>query len=493
MSSTGCNLPPPAPQDPNLPPCPPIPPIHVDVTDVAQQEIDPANFAKLQASGWAAANFIEKYIVEAFALLFKLLGPLITIASGVFDEFLSALGEYFFAAQGQRNPAFYKLCAALMKDLTGIDTDGDKLASDFAANGRLSAMEELGGSLFNALAAEFTGVTQTNGGGGFEIAPGDGVGGLPVKTLTPEQGMQGARALMGFVTSFAVREGNTDILADFLPYGVGKFFKDFAEDFSKSLGIGRLARIGFRPLFQTMIAVPLQWALNIQYRPTQLDAAQILKAHNAGILSAADMNAALQKHGYSDQYIQLLLADSIRQLPIGDIQTLRAIGTFDDNDAGVELGRLGYSQGDVPNILKMWDIEPARKASLHAANKFIQDFLAGDMTADELSSALTGTGALGIGKLLLTDGESRALLGLAGNLKSFPRKHLAVGQLTTALEEGTIDISEFEAALNAQGYDLDAVTILGTTALIKQKKLKAAATPKTPTPIIPPTPNTPVP
>lgn len=482
MSTSPCNLPGDPNPVPGLPDCPPIPPIHVDVTDVAQQEIDPANFAKLQASGWAAANFIEKYIVEAFALLFKLLGPLITIGSSVFDEFLSAIGQFFFAAQGQRNPQFYKLCAALMEDLTGIATDGDKLATDFAANGRLSAMEELGGSLFNALAAEFTGVTQAGSTGPFQIAPGGGVGGLPVKTLTPEQGMDGARALMGFVTSFAVREGNTDILADFLPYGVGKFFKDFAEDFSKSLGIGRLARIGFKPLFQTLIAVPLQWALNIQYTPTQLNPREIMKAYNAGLLSNADMRSAMQRHGYSEAYIQILIQDSYKGLELTDIQTLRATGGMSDADATSALQTAGFSPSTVTLILKTWDVEPARKASLAAAHKFISEFIAGDLTSDQFNSAIDGVTAFGEGTLLLSDSEVRALKGLASNVAALPRKHLSVAQLTTGLEEGLLDISEFESALTQFGYNLDAVTILGTTALIKQKKLKSSAPPSAPTP-----------
>jgi hypothetical protein len=463
--------------DPKLPYCAPAAPIHIDVTDVAQQEIDPANFAKLQAAGFDAANIVEKWIVEAFAMLFKFIAPLITVAAGVFDAFLAALGEFFFAAQGQRGAGFYLLCAALMKDLTGIDVDGNKLAADFAANGRLSAMEDLGGSLFNALAAEFTGVTQTTGGGGFEIAPGQGVGGLPVKTLTPEQGMQGARALMGFVTSFAIREGNTDIVADYLPYGIGKFFKDFAEDFSKSLGIGRLARIGFRPLFQTLIAVPLQWALNIQYTPTQLNTREIMKAYNAGLLSNADMRSAMQRHGYSEAYIQILIQDSYKGLELTDIQTLRATGGMTDADATSALQSAGFSPQTVELILKTWDVEPLRKSALAAAHKFVAEFIAGDLTADEFNSAIDGLANISGGAPVLSDGEVRGLKGLGSNVAAFPRKHLTVGQLTTALEEGLIDISEFESLLTRFGYDLDAVTILGTTALIKQKKLKSSAAP----------------
>jgi hypothetical protein len=451
------------------------------VSDVATQEIDPANFAKLQASGFDQSGIIERFVVALLSGIVRLVSQIIALAASLFDGFLAALGEFFTAAQGQRGAGFYKLCAALMTDLTGIETDGNKLAADFAANGRLSAMEDLGGSLLNALAAEFTGVQQEGSGGAFQIAPGAGVGGLPVKTLTPEQGMQGARALMGFVTSFAVREGNTDILADYLPYGIGRFFKDFAEDFSKSLGIGRLARIGFKPLFSTLIAVPLQWALNIQYTPTQLNAAQIMQAYNAGLLSNADMRSAMQRHGYSEAYIQILIQASYTTLTLADIQTLRATTDLSESDVQTQLQTLGYSPSTIPLILKVWDIEPARKASLHAANKFIQDFLAGDITAAELDAAFSGTGAQSAGRLLLTDGETRALLGIAGNLAAFPRKHLTVGQLTTALEEGSIDISEFEDALTAQGYNLDAVTILGTTALIKSKKAtKTPPPPKTP-------------
>jgi hypothetical protein len=463
--------------DPKLPYCAPAAPIHIDVTDVATQEIDPANFAKLQGSGFEQSGIIERLVVALFTGIIKLLLPIIRLAGTLFDQYLVLIGTLYQAAQGQKTAEFYKLCAVLMEDLTGIEVDGDKLANDFQQNGRLAAMEELGGGLINALAAEFTGVKQLDSGGAFSIQPGTGVGGLPDQTLTPEQGVNGARALMGFVTSFAVREGNTDVLADYIPGNILVWFKDFAEDFSKSLGIGRLARIGFKPLFQTLIAVPLQWALNIQYTPTQLNPREIMKAYNAGLLSNADMRSAMQRHGYSEAYIQILIQDSYKGLELTDIQTLRATGGMSDVDATSALQSAGFSPQTVQLILKTWDVEPLRKSALAAAHRFVAEFIAGDLTSDEFNSAIDGLTNISGGAPVLSDGEVRGLKGLGSNVAAFPRKHLTVGQLTTALEEGLIDISEFESALTRFGYDLDAVTILGTTALIKQKKLKSSAPP----------------
>jgi len=99
-------------------------------------------------------------------------------------------------------------------------------------------MQATGAAFVDLLASEFAGVTQTDEGGVFKVAKGTGIGGLPNVPLTPEGGMNAARAFLGFAMSFAVREGNTDFFASLIPFGIGEGYKAFAEDLSKSLGLG---------------------------------------------------------------------------------------------------------------------------------------------------------------------------------------------------------------------------------------------------------------
>jgi hypothetical protein len=488
------------PPNPPLPPLPPLepppphvgPPITVTVTDVTDQEVDPRQKSKLSSLGVEDSNIISDIIIAALFALAKIVEPLIRVAASVFDAFLTGLSEFFFAAQGQRDLGFYTLCAALMKDLTGIEVDGAQLAADFKNNGRLKAMQDLGGGLINALASEFAGVPQSTGPTAFVIEPGKGIGGLPDKPLTPEGGMDAARALMGFMTSFAIREGNTDILADYLPYGIGRWFKDFAEDFSKNVGIGRLARVAFRPLFQIMVGTPMTWAINKQYRPTLLSPAEAVRAYNGQQITHDQFVEELARHGYDSNRATALLNQRERNLNTKELQLLRLLGRMNDQDVLNHLQRQGYDLFDATNIMVVWDFELARESSIKAADKFIQSYLAGDLTGAELDLALTNTSQGQSGALLLSDAEVSTLRGIAFDLKAFPRRRISAAQMLVALENQTVDILAYEDYLRQRGYPQDDIDILGIDALIlvKQKEAaaaKKAAKTKTTTPPAPPT------
>src|SRR5438445_7338393 len=252
--------------------CIPIsPPISVDVAGVAAQEIDPTQAARLSSRGFAKGGLIERAVVAQASSAWNLIGGIFSLATDAYNLFFALAAKFFFFAQGQRTEGYYQFIAALMTDLTGIDVDGAKLFRDFQSKGRVASMTAIGAALFNALASESAGIEQADSGSAWKVSPGAGVGGLPVHDFKPGEGVKAAEAMLGFATSFAVREGNTDALAEFLNikgWNFGAAFKDFAEDFSKSLGFSRLLRIAIRPLFQIMVALPLQYDLHREYRPT---------------------------------------------------------------------------------------------------------------------------------------------------------------------------------------------------------------------------------
>ena len=453
----------------------PVPPMSIDVVGVADQELDPSNWAQLGAAGIRASGIIEHIIATLITGLANLVGPLIAIAASLFDSFLADLGKFFIYAQGQRGAGYYQLVGELMTDLTGIETDGAELYKDFSTGGRLAAMQALGAGLINALASEFAGETQVDSGQAWKVSPGSGIGGLPDVALSPEGGIDAMRAFMGFATSFAVREGNTDLLADYLPYGLGHWFKDFAEDFSKNVGLGRLGRVVFRPLLQIMAATPATWALNKQYRPKLLSSTEAVHGWITGRITAAEMQEQLARDGYSDANMGIV-QDLLQSKPtIQQLELLRVTGDLTDTDEATWLQRLGYTQEVIDIIRKARDYAPARQASLHAGQHFVIEYLTGIITGDQLHEALAGFGALGQGKLLLTPDEIAHLESVAGALAAYPRRTLTPAQLLQAYIDSTITLQEYEDGLSARGYSQADVTILGIDALIKAKQVEQAA------------------
>lgn len=458
----------------DLPPVP-QPPIHVDAFGLADTEIDPARYAELLAAGLRKSNIFKDLIATLLFGLITLLQDLITFAASLFDKILGSLGGAFLAAQAQKSAGFYTLCAELMEDLTGIEVDGAKLTADFQRGGRLTAMTALGGSLFNALASEFAGQEQGEAEGGFTIAPGTGVGGLPEKALTPAGGVNAARSFLGFQTSFAVREGNTDILASILPFGVGHWFKDFAEDFSKNVGIGRLGRVALRPLVQVLVATPLTWAMNLQYRPTLLSASEAVQAWLDGYFTTEQLQQEHGLHGLSPARSQAVIQNTLKNPTSEQLATLLVGGKINADDYKLYMKHQGYTEDVITLIDDANDLAPTRRASLRAAEHFVQEYVTGIITSDELDQALHGMGAFGQGRMLLTDGEIQNLKGLAGSLAAFPRKKMTPAQMKQAYVDATITLQEYEDYLLRVGYSQANVTTLGIEALIAQHKASGGA------------------
>jgi hypothetical protein len=461
----------------------------VDVAGVAAQEIDPSQAARLGAAGYKASGIIERAVV-AYATRAITIGEAIIVGLfGLYDWAISKLGSLFAAAQAQNAPGFYALAAALMADLTGIEVDGSTLYDTFAHQGRVAAMQYLGGSLFQGIAAELAGVAQTSAGNLFKAPVGAGVGGLPVKAFGPGDGIKAAETFLGFATSFAVREGNADALSDVLGndlWDVGRVFKDFAEDFSKSIGLGRMLRVAIRPLLQIMVAQPLQNDLNTQYRPTLLGVADAIRAWKIGAFSDADLAAELQQHGYSDARIKALTADKTKALSIGDYRTAIAasgktlpVGTMTPD---IMAARLAVEQYDLPTVQGLnlvLDQDPARRLSLTYVEHYVFQFLTGHITEPAITSFLTqAESAQGV---LLTSGEFAALRSLVASVSVNPVlrvRHLPLFTLQQAYIDGTISLSELETHLQLLGYDPNDITTLTLETLFKSKEKAAVAAAK---------------
>jgi hypothetical protein len=432
--------------------------------------MDPAAFAKAAAQGYKDSGMFEAWVVSLLRAAIRLIGPIIEEAASLLDDVLSILAEVFQAAQGQNATGYYRLAGAMITDLTGVEADGEKLARDFQSGGRQAAMRDLGGRIFGTLASEFANQSQASVGGVFQTPEGTGVAGLPAVTLSPEQGVAGAKAFLGYAAGFAIREGNTDMLAAYLPHGIGEMFKGFAEDFAKNLGIGRMARLVWKPLVSTLVATPAQQAMNIQYRPTLLDVEQTYRAWVTGDYSPDDLARELSLHGLSQARGAALQWQHTKPVDFKSARMLNALGLMTDNEFNIWMRREGYMD-EVSSIMRQAeDIAPARDAALAAAKHFAGSYLTGHLTRTQFEGALNAVRNTIHGDPLLTAAEVAAyeLLPVIG--EGVARKHLSVSQLQREYIDGLLTLGEFSAAVAALGYSPDDVTLLEQELLISAKR-----------------------
>lgn len=458
--------------DPNSPP--PVnlqdPTIRSLVTALADREYDPAQAYKVGMQGVKDSGILERFVVALLRGGVRLLAPLIEEAASLIDDVLTILAEVFQAAQAQHAAGYYLLAGALVTDLLGIETDGRQLWKDFTSGGRQAAMVDLGGRIFDVLAAEFVGVAQTGTTGAFTVSKGTGIGGLPATPLSPAQGVAGAKALLGYASSFAIREGNTDLLAAYLPRGIGEIFKDFAEDFSKNLGIGKMMRYVWKPLVSTLVGVPMTQAMNLQYRPKLFDTGQ---AYRAWVMNGLDDNGLkneLALQGYSDARQSFLQWQHLKGPQRPELRDLHATLTMQDADYATWEARDGRTP-EVTALLDAFDdIAPARRAVLKAAEHFASELLLGKMPSVQYAAAINSIAKTAVGQPFLTAGEVTALLSIQGIAVAGTRRHLSVIQLFRMYEDGLLTLSEFSQSATDLGYSPDDVRVLEQELLIAAQR-----------------------
>src|SRR5713226_10095674 len=281
---------------------------------------------------------------------------IITLVARLIDIVFARVAVGFAAAQGEGNPEFWDLVAAVTTDITGVEVDAEELKKTRQGAGRINVMEKVGAQIFDLLAQEFVTPPGKVTAGKQTFQPGSGIGGLPAFTISPEQGVEAARRFMGYGMSFAVREANVGVMGEVLSVGFLKNFRDYGENMVANLAIGRLMRIALRPLMTTLIADPLNQALNKQYHPKLLNESQVVTLFNHGLIDQATLFEELERQGSDAQRIRALVEVLKTHISPDDLELLWRYGVLSRGDAASKLTAQGFSVDDAELHLKVIDL-----------------------------------------------------------------------------------------------------------------------------------------
>jgi len=465
--------------------CVPIPGTPRDVTirtttwGLSDKEIDPKQVGVNYGIGLAASNFLPDFVLKILHMFWEVVDWIIAQFFSGYDELIGFVASQVSVALGRDRPGFWILIGSLISDLLGVNLDGTQLFGQLQSRGTLAAMQGVGHGLIDLLIGEFTGTATGTGG---TVTFGSAVNaetGLPEATLTPKGGLLAAKALMGFVLSSAVRQANIDGFFDMIPAGYGKPFERYSEAMRTNLGIGRMMRFALKPIFQDLVATPMKWAINKQYRPTLLSPAD---AWSAWVMdNSFDVNEEMARHGYSDarrafsQWIHLKTPTyhELRDLRIHTDPLMPA------DDYKTWMHRLGYTDEVIAILDKAADLRVARVAVLREAETAAVKYLSGTYTQPQFAGLISSLQNDLNGYPLLSAGEVHALLSLPAHPTTAPRRHLGVAPLMLLYMDGLITLQEFEADIRGLGFSDDAVAELVQLVLVKarakQEKEAAAA------------------
>jgi hypothetical protein len=450
--------------------------IAVTPDGLVTNEVDPVQSGKNHAIGVAASGIIGQLVAAFWHGMHLDITGSINSFIGAYDDGVALVAELVSQSSTRNTPGFWDAVGSLLSDLLGITLDGQTLFGQLTTRGTLPAMQAVGGSLIDLLIGEFTG-TATGQGGMIQYSTNpDPATGLPPASLSPAQGLLGAKALMGFVLTSAIRQANVDGLVDAIPFGLGAPFEKFSEGVRTNLGIGRMMRFALKPIFKVLIADQMARGMNATYTPALLSAEEAFAAFDQGIFTQAQLAQELAWHGYSVERWGALEWKG-RSVPSRDeLRGLHVLGVINDGDYYTWMRRTGYVD-TVTQLLDQWeDLKPARTAVLKECSTMAAKYLTGSIPSDQFTAFLQAMQTRIGGQPMLTPGEVAAF----SNLPSLTAKgakllHLPFATLTTMYEDGVITLQDFQSEVTARGYSADQVQELTLLLLIKAKAAQEKA------------------
>lgn len=364
------------------------------------------------------------------------------------QEFLSLINgimsyvvQIYTFMQNLDQPGYFKLIGSVMSDLMGVEFSQAAIQASFQQRGELAAMQTIGGDIFDTLAREFS-ASQTPG--------------SPNATTSP------AKAFLGFLTSFSVRQGNIEFFSELIPeqWDIIRGVRRYGELLAESLGLGRLARRAFQPLVQILIAEPLTYALNQQYRPKLLSEDIAIRSYIRGGAALSDVQQWLAWQGYSDTAINALMAEYARAFTPAELIDLQRIGQMDDATAISLLQQAGMDQGTANRV---WTAHVAQ-----AANGIVHQQATVILSQHHQGLIDLPTASGLIDQLPMTPFEILEYKHLLGTRQENGWRALSESEMERAFLGGIIDVTTIQNYWQGFGYRPDAIQIL--TLLLLQKQ-----------------------
>lgn len=384
----------------------------------------------------------DKEVPAIIAFLLAGLGALVVLMGGVLFSLLLTLIQFFalpFATgvatalsdvRKEGSPELNLLITSVMGEFFGADFDFTKLPIGGGAAGLRQRATAVGAQIHTLLRDEF----------------------LPAGKTELEPGSYGAETFTGFVVDFGVNTAVVSLLGEMASLGIFDHFRDLGVEVANNMGLGRLHRAALRPLIDIVVATPMEWGLNKQFRPKLLGEGDVFALLAAGLVEPATAFEELARQGFSTEKMNVLAELRQKRIGVGDVDRMIRWGIM-PTEAGIEyIRRMGY---DLPNanliLLNQELIDAdAREASFAA-----------DLVAQYVNGAFD-TGALrgALDTLHLSERVKDLTVKIAASRRETPHRFLTLAQAQRALLEGVVDLDEFNGELEREGYSFDDRQIL---------------------------------
>lgn len=380
-------------------------------------------------------SFLPGVVVEIGAVVVSWGASLVKLVAAKILPLISA-------TEGTDPTSAAELNAAMVADILDIKLDAAQMRDLLLRGAVAEAFEKMGQAVLEGITEKI----------------------LTEKELSPEQGLKSAHRFMGFMTNWVVKEGFQAYILSNLKLPWASDFDGIADELFRSYGLSRHARSALRPWFDTILATPLEWHVNKEFRPRLLAPGEAVRAHLRGGLTLAELKEVLARQGYSDKDIGHLIASI--ELPHSETSLLKLVHykEISQDQALALMKEKGYSEQRAIEIFTALEIGPADSLIDQRKRIWLNAYLDGLVHQGEFENA--------IDQMPMGEREKQAWKDLAAIQRVIPRKKLSLSQMREAFLHGTIDLSEWNKFLRDEGYNDRDAQILTLELLLDLKSEK---------------------
>ena len=405
------------------------------ITDTAVEMGASAEQARHWGIRWGTAVLnVQGIFGNILATLIQLAVPLITF---FLDTLLNLRQETLDATA--------TIAGAALSEFLGVELDvkAPNLKSKGAATWGVA--KNIGDTLYNQLEKEFAVPHASN----------------------PGPGETAARAFSGIGVNFAVQNTIISTLADALSFHELQEFRELGVGVARNLGLGRLQRLALGTLLQQSMQKPYQRELAARLRPDRCTVTEYVHSYHRGEIDLPTLQAEIANLGYRDQDITKLINEYDTKVSVAECVLLMRYGEMDADTAQAQL----VSQGMTPGVAT-WKL---RAAQLTLINDNVTSYAtaigdlkkAGRLDQDTYTTLLNA--------VPWTDDEKTWTQRATGIALEFPDMKLTWAQVTTAYEQGIVDVDYVEKWLNFNLYSLEDVLNMELLLAVKFDAFVAAA------------------
>jgi len=389
---------------------------------------------KAQAIGGMAAGWIDDLIRKHVLSHASGGGGILGAIASLVDDYLAVIVAFFDQVQGKGTPGFFTLMAELLGGLLGIEISADHINTAWKRGGTHAGFAAVGASYWAGMMTQL---------------------GSP-KTLTPESGLAAAQGFLGYLLGFSIREGNLGFITSLIPeeWRITDGIEEYARAMRSSLGLGRMARQALHPLIQTLITDPLQWYVNRTYMPKLLGTSQAIRAYNRNLITQDMLNQEATYDGYNSQRLEAMIEEVLEQLGNSELYTLLKWGYIDRQEFTILMKRRGVHPVDADRYLQYARFNEADSAVNQTLSVLRGQFVNGFIDGPTFENM--------VNTLPLGDEQKVRFIAAVHQETSYPRTHLAWGNVQDAVSRGLLTPADASAWLTGAGYgDRDAAVMIG--------------------------------